>query len=257
MLTTVRRSNVVCGFPAPRFHEGSLFCAAMEGISFTSCTNPYSPYSLRFGSLPPAAVAPAFVPMRPDAPLDPIVEFVEERSDVGPFVIVSPPPQDWVELLNQILGLERYPTPGKLAYPILKALDRFLSGVGIQPARFGTRDDLARRQLKLLAAPDQVTQKFKSTLHMHYPRLLRMQLHVQFAQNPEGRGDSRARLSRRLTGNHPIVCEPRKLITLASHLPIKRRQKYVTEQGRDDSPNAKGNFEFERRVRFLRKSGAH
>src|SRR6266849_1227481 len=30
-----------------------------------------------------------------------------------------------------------------------------------------------------------------------------------------------------------VVCEPRKLITLASHLPIKRRQKYVTEQGRD------------------------
>jgi integrase len=50
VLATVRRSNVVCGFPAPRFHEGGRFCAAMEGISFTSCTNPYSPYSLRFGS---------------------------------------------------------------------------------------------------------------------------------------------------------------------------------------------------------------
>ena len=50
MLTIVRRSNVVCGFPAPRFHEDSLFCDAIEGISFTSCTSPYSPYSLRFGS---------------------------------------------------------------------------------------------------------------------------------------------------------------------------------------------------------------
>ncbi len=40
----------LCGFPAPRFHEGSLFCDAIEGISFTSCTSPYSPYSLRFGS---------------------------------------------------------------------------------------------------------------------------------------------------------------------------------------------------------------
>src|SRR5215472_8447207 len=56
----------------------------------------------------PAAVAPAFVPMRPNPPLDPTVEFVEERSDVGTLVIVSPPPQDWVELLDQILGLERY-----------------------------------------------------------------------------------------------------------------------------------------------------
>jgi hypothetical protein len=44
VLATVRRSNVVCGFPAPRFHEGACCCAAMEGISFTSCTSPYSPY---------------------------------------------------------------------------------------------------------------------------------------------------------------------------------------------------------------------
>jgi YVTN family beta-propeller protein len=50
MLTIVRRSNVVCGCPAPRFHEGSLFCEAIEGISLTNCTSPYSPYSLRFGS---------------------------------------------------------------------------------------------------------------------------------------------------------------------------------------------------------------
>jgi hypothetical protein len=43
VLATVRRSNVVCGFPAPRFHEDALFCNAIEGISLTSCTNPYSP----------------------------------------------------------------------------------------------------------------------------------------------------------------------------------------------------------------------
>ncbi len=35
VLATVRRSNVVCGFPAPRFHEGALLCAAIEGISLT------------------------------------------------------------------------------------------------------------------------------------------------------------------------------------------------------------------------------
>src|SRR5215472_10559295 len=60
----------------------------------------------------PAAVAPAFVPMRPNSSLDPTVEFVEERSDVGTLVIVSPPPQDWVELLDQILGLKRYSALG-------------------------------------------------------------------------------------------------------------------------------------------------
>src|SRR5579864_9356097 len=46
--------------------------------------------------LSPTTVAPAFVPMRPDTPLDPVVEFVEERSDVSTFVIVSPSPQNRV-----------------------------------------------------------------------------------------------------------------------------------------------------------------
>ena len=32
-LATVRRSNVVCGFPAPRFHEDSFFRNAIEGIN--------------------------------------------------------------------------------------------------------------------------------------------------------------------------------------------------------------------------------
>src|SRR5215831_17198139 len=163
--------------------------------------------------------------MRPNAPLDPIVKFVEERSDVGTFVVSVPSPQDGIELLDQILGFQRYSTPSKLAHPALEALNRFSSGVSVQPARFGSHDDLARRQLELLTAPDQVTQKFESTLYMHYPRRLRMQLHAQLVQESESRGDSRARLSRRLTGSHPIVCEPRKLIPLASHLPIKRRQK--------------------------------
>jgi hypothetical protein len=32
-LATVRRPNVVCGFPAPRFHEDSFFRDAIEGIN--------------------------------------------------------------------------------------------------------------------------------------------------------------------------------------------------------------------------------
>src|SRR5712691_303269 len=44
----------------------------------------------------PAAVAPAFVSMRPDTPLDPPVEFVEECSDMGTLVIVTPTPQNRV-----------------------------------------------------------------------------------------------------------------------------------------------------------------
>jgi hypothetical protein len=32
------------------------------------------------------------------------------------------------------------------------------------------------------------------------------------------------------------------------HLPVKRRQENVAEQGRDYAPNAKGNFQFDRVV---------
>jgi hypothetical protein len=83
-----------------------------------------------------------------------------------------------------------------------------------------------------------------------------MQLHAQFVQNPKRRGYHRPRLCRRFAGHHPVVGVPRKLISLAPHLLIERRQKYVTEQGRNDSPNAKDNFEFDRRLEFRRKSGA-
>ena len=44
------------------------------------------------------------------------------------------------------------------------------------------------------------------------------------------------RFSHRLTGNHPIVGEPRQLISFASHLLIKWRQKYVTERRRNHTP---------------------
>src|SRR5215469_4416116 len=68
---------------------------------------------------------------------------------------------------------------------------------------------------------------------MHDPRLLRMQLHPQLVQNPKRRGHCRSRFPRRFTGYYPIIGVPRKLISLASHLLIKWRQKYVTEQRRN------------------------
>jgi hypothetical protein len=51
---------------------------------------------LAFRQLLPTAVAPTLIPMRPNPSLDPMVEFVEERSDVGTFVIVPPAPQNWI-----------------------------------------------------------------------------------------------------------------------------------------------------------------
>src|SRR5271167_1082986 len=68
---------------------------------------------------------------------------------------------------------------------------------------------------------------------MNDPRLLRMQLHAQLIQDPKRRGPCRPRFCRRLTGQYPVVGVPRKLITLAPHLLIKWRQKYVTEQRRN------------------------
>src|SRR6266513_4377333 len=55
--------------------------------------------------------------MRPDAPPDPAVETLEELSDVGAFVLLDPPSQERVSLLNQLLGFQRCRPFGSLPYP--------------------------------------------------------------------------------------------------------------------------------------------
>ncbi len=84
-----------------------------------------------------------------------------------------------------------------------------------------------------LSALDLVPKKLESLPDVHDSRLLRMQLHAQLIQNPKRRGHRGPRFCRRLTGHYPVVGVPRKLISLAPHLLIERRQKYVTEQGRN------------------------
>src|SRR5262249_48639737 len=97
----------------PRHAFTKAHAAALQWKeSVSPLHHPILAVQLALRELFPAAVAPAFVPMRPNPSLDPTVEFVEERSDVGTLVIVSPPPQDWVELLDQILGLKRYSALG-------------------------------------------------------------------------------------------------------------------------------------------------
>ena len=49
-LATVRRSNGVCGFPAPRFHEDALQRGAKDGINRTKFTSPYSLYRMDTGN---------------------------------------------------------------------------------------------------------------------------------------------------------------------------------------------------------------
>src|SRR5260370_20792831 len=84
------------------------------------------------------------------------------------------------------------------------------------------------------AALDLVPQELKSESDVHDPCFLRIQMHSQSFQDPEGVGQCRARLRRGLAGNHPVIRVPRELVALAPHLLIKWRQKYVTEQGRDN-----------------------
>src|SRR6476646_11833810 len=108
--------------------------------------------------------------MRPNTPHNPAVEPVEELSNLGSLVVMSPPPQHRIQFLNQLLGLERYAPPGKRAHLIHEMPDRFLPRDGVQFPRLGTTADLARRQPKLLAAFDLVPKKLESLPHMHDPR---------------------------------------------------------------------------------------
>ena len=64
------------------------------------------------------------------------------------------------------------------------------------------------------------------------PRLLRIDVHAQLLQDSTRRRQRGTRLRRRRAGDDPVVRVPRELITLASHLPIKRRQENVAQQWR-------------------------
>src|SRR5215217_5833361 len=55
----------------------------------------------------PTTTAPTLVPVRPDPAHQPLIEPVKEPSDVGPLVVVTPPPHDGIELLDQLRGIYR------------------------------------------------------------------------------------------------------------------------------------------------------
>src|SRR6266851_4105946 len=106
--------------------------------------------------------------MRPNAPHNPAVEPVEELSDVGSLVVMSPSPQHRIQFLNQLLGFARHASPGKRTYLIHETPDRFLTRESVQRPRLSTTANLARWQLKLPAsALDLVPEKLKSLPDMH------------------------------------------------------------------------------------------
>src|SRR3984957_16243534 len=85
----------------------------------------------------------------------------------------------------------------------------------------------------VVPALDFVAKELEAVPDMDDPRLLRMQLHAQLFQDSVSRVHCRACLCCRFTGDHPIIGIPRQLKASQPHLPIKRRQKYVTERRRN------------------------
>ncbi len=81
--------------------------------------------------------------MRPDPSYNPAIESVEERSDVGPFVVLAPSPQQWVKCRNQLLGFQRYPPFGSLPDLVHETTDRFLLGIRVQRTLSGLTTNLA------------------------------------------------------------------------------------------------------------------
>ena len=58
--------------------------------------------------------------MRSNASHDPTVKLVEEPPDVGSLVVLSPPPWDRIQLLDQLLSFKWHTPPGKGAHLLVR-----------------------------------------------------------------------------------------------------------------------------------------
>src|SRR5713226_6739772 len=172
--------------------------------------------------------------MRPDSSPDPAVETLEELADVGAFIILTPTPQERIKPRNQFLGSQRCRPFGALPYLVNETANRLLLGIRIERILLGLTTNLAPGQIKLPPpALDFVAEELEAVSDVNNPRLLRMELHAQLFQDSAGRVHGGSGLCCRSTGDHPVIGKPRQLISSQSHLPIKWRQKYVTEHGRN------------------------
>src|SRR5262249_12773282 len=173
--------------------------------------------------------------MRPNATHDPAVEFVEECSNVGAFVVLGPSPQGRIQFLDQLRGLSWSTASREHPHPIPEASNRFPRRIRDPPLWVPSLNHAVGKLSPALRSHNPVSQKIKSLLGMNDPRLLWIQSHAHLFQYPSRSCQCRSRLRRRLAGDHPIIGEPCQSISFASHLPIERRQKNVTEQRRSDS----------------------
>jgi hypothetical protein len=95
----------------------------------------------------PTGIAPAPVPMRPDASPDPTVETLKELADLGAFVIPAPAAQKRIKFRDQLRGVQRYHPLGSLPYLIHKTTDRFLLGIRIERTLSGLTTNLVLGQM--------------------------------------------------------------------------------------------------------------
>src|SRR6516164_2029749 len=186
----------------------------------------------------PAPTAPSLEPLRPDSAQDPPVELSEELADVGLVVVQAPAAKNRVDLGHQLRGGYRGLTPGTLPDLVLEVLDRPLPGIGVEVARTDAATDLAGRQPQRPRSPlDLVPQELEADLHVDDTRLVRVQRHAQRLQEGCGLGQRTLRFRPCVAGDHPVVSIPRQPIASATHLPIERSQKDVTEQGGGHASN--------------------
>jgi hypothetical protein len=100
-----------------------------------SLNEPVLAVERRLRQLFPAAVTPALESIRPDPPHDPGVESVEEPSDVGAFVVLAPPTQKRIQILDQLLGGQGHTPLRALPYLLHETTDRLLARVRIRVKR--------------------------------------------------------------------------------------------------------------------------
>ena len=86
---------------------------------------------LPLGQLDPAPGPPPAETMRPNAPHDPAVEFVEERSNVGAFVVLGPTSQGRIQFLYQLRCLALGTASRQPPHSIPESSNGFACGIAL------------------------------------------------------------------------------------------------------------------------------
>jgi len=122
----------------------------------------------------PRCVPPSLGDEGPQSPFDPAIKPVEEFSDVGLAVVVSPAAYDRVENLDHLSQRYRCASAREVADLILEPRYRLLTRHGVQVERIGRSSPLVRGQPQTLATLDLVAKELKPVVHVNDAGLLRM-----------------------------------------------------------------------------------